>query len=49
METSYVSAQALPGADLMHGPLATVDAQVPVLAVVADGPGGARCARSCRA
>ena len=40
METSYVSAQAFSGADLMHGPLAIVDAQVPVLAVVADGPGG---------
>ena len=41
METSYVSAQAFSGADLMHGPLAMVDSQVPVLAVVADGPGGA--------
>lgn len=40
METSYLSAQAFSGADLMHGPLAIVDAQVPVLAVVADGPGG---------
>jgi glucosamine--fructose-6-phosphate aminotransferase (isomerizing) len=40
METSYVSAQAFSGADLMHGPLAIVDAQVPVLTVVADGPGG---------
>ena len=40
METSYVSAQAFSGADLMHGSLAMVDAQVPVLAVVADGPGG---------
>jgi len=26
METSYVSAQAFSGADLMHGPLAMVDA-----------------------
>lgn len=40
METSYLSAQAFSGADLMHGPLALVDAQVPVLTVVADGPGG---------
>jgi len=40
METSYLSAQAFSGADLMHGPLAIIDAQVPVLAVVADGPGG---------
>ena len=41
METSYVSAQAFSGADLMHGPLAMVDAQTPVLAVVAEGPAGA--------
>jgi len=41
METSYLSAQAFSGADLMHGPLAVIDAQVPVLAVVGEGPGGA--------
>jgi glucosamine--fructose-6-phosphate aminotransferase (isomerizing) len=41
METSYLSAQAFSGADLLHGPLALVDPQVPVLAVVADGVGGA--------
>lgn len=41
METSYVSAQAFSGADLLHGPLALVDPQVPVLAVVATGVGGA--------
>jgi glutamine---fructose-6-phosphate transaminase (isomerizing) len=41
METSYVSAQAFSGADLLHGPLALVDPQVPVLAVVAAGVGGA--------
>ncbi|TQM03901.1 SIS domain-containing protein [Pseudonocardia kunmingensis] len=41
METSYVSAQAFSGADLLHGPLALVDPQVPVFAVVADGVGGA--------
>lgn len=40
METSYLSAQAFSGADLLHGPLATVDPQVPVLAVVPDGAGG---------
>jgi glucosamine--fructose-6-phosphate aminotransferase (isomerizing) len=40
METSYLSAQAFSGADLMHGPLAVIDTQVPVLAVVAAGPGG---------
>ena len=41
METSYASAQAFSGADLLHGPLALVDPQVPVFAVVADGVGGA--------
>lgn len=40
METSYLGAQAFSGADLLHGPLAMIDAQVPVLAVVAAGPGG---------
>jgi glucosamine--fructose-6-phosphate aminotransferase (isomerizing) len=40
METSYISAQAFSGADLMHGPLAMVDPQVPVLAVMAEGVGG---------
>jgi glutamine---fructose-6-phosphate transaminase (isomerizing) len=40
METAYVSAQAFSGADLLHGPLALVDPQVPVLAVVAEGVGG---------
>jgi glucosamine--fructose-6-phosphate aminotransferase (isomerizing) len=39
METSYLSAQAFSGADLLHGPLATVDPQVPVLAVVSEGAG----------
>jgi glutamine---fructose-6-phosphate transaminase (isomerizing) len=41
METSYLSAQAFSGADLLHGPLAMIDRQVPVLAVMADGVGGA--------
>jgi glucosamine--fructose-6-phosphate aminotransferase (isomerizing) len=40
METSYLSAQAFSGADLLHGPLAMVDAHVPVLAVIAEGVGG---------
>jgi glucosamine--fructose-6-phosphate aminotransferase (isomerizing) len=40
METSYLAALAFSGADLLHGPLAMADDQVPVLAVVGDGPGG---------
>lgn len=40
METSYLGAQAFSGADLLHGPLAMIDPQVPVLAVVAPGVGG---------
>lgn len=40
METSYLSAQAFSGADLLHGPLAMIDPQVPVLAVVPEGVGG---------
>jgi glucosamine--fructose-6-phosphate aminotransferase (isomerizing) len=40
METSYISAQAFSGADLLHGPMAMVDPQVPVLTVMADGVGG---------
>lgn len=40
METSYLSAQAFSGADLLHGPLATVDPQVPVLTIVPEGAGG---------
>ena len=40
METCYVSAQAFSGADLLHGPLAMVTPQVPVLAVAPDGVGG---------
>lgn len=40
METCYLSAQAFSGADLLHGPLAMIDPQVPVLTVVADGIGG---------
>ena len=44
METSYVAAQAFSGADLLHGPLAMLDAQVPVLAIVPEGIAGAAMA-----
>jgi glucosamine--fructose-6-phosphate aminotransferase (isomerizing) len=40
METSYLSAHAFSGADLMHGPLAMVDEDRPVIAIVAPGRGG---------
>lgn len=40
METSYLAAQAFSGADLLHGPMAMVQAGSPVIAVVSDGPGG---------
>jgi glutamine---fructose-6-phosphate transaminase (isomerizing) len=40
METSYVSALAFSGADLLHGPLAMVDESVPVIAVSSPGRGG---------
>jgi glucosamine--fructose-6-phosphate aminotransferase (isomerizing) len=40
METSYLSAQAFSGADLMHGPLAMLDREVPVIAIRSDGVGG---------
>jgi glucosamine--fructose-6-phosphate aminotransferase (isomerizing) len=40
METSYLPALAFSGADLLHGPLAMADHDIPVLAVVGDGPGG---------
>lgn len=40
METSYVSAQAFSGADLLHGPLALVDRGFPVIAVMTPGRGG---------
>jgi glucosamine--fructose-6-phosphate aminotransferase (isomerizing) len=39
METSYVAAHAFSGADLLHGPLAMVDPQYPVVAVVPGGVG----------
>lgn len=40
METCYLSAQAFSGADLMHGPMAMLDPDVPVIAVMAEGRGG---------
>lgn len=40
METSYLSALAFSGADLLHGPLAMIDRSVPVIAVVSPGAGG---------
>ena len=39
METGYLAANAFSGADLLHGPLAMVDPQYPVIAVVPDGVG----------
>jgi glutamine---fructose-6-phosphate transaminase (isomerizing) len=41
METSYVAALAFSGADLLHGPLAMTQPDVPVIAVVGGGPAGA--------
>jgi glutamine---fructose-6-phosphate transaminase (isomerizing) len=41
METSYLSAQAFSGADLLHGPMAMVDTKTPVVAVMSRGKGGA--------
>jgi glucosamine--fructose-6-phosphate aminotransferase (isomerizing) len=40
METSYLSAHAFSAADLLHGPLAMIDEDRPVIAVVPDGVGG---------
>ncbi|MEP7056010.1 MAG: SIS domain-containing protein [Actinomycetota bacterium] len=40
METSYLSAHAFSGADLLHGPLAMVDAASPVIAIANEGVGG---------
>jgi len=44
METSYLSAHAFSGADLMHGPLAMIDEDRPVIAIVGPGEGGAALA-----
>jgi glucosamine--fructose-6-phosphate aminotransferase (isomerizing) len=41
METSYVAAHAFSGADLLHGPLAMIDEDRPVVAVVPHGVAGA--------
>jgi len=41
METSYLAAHAFSSADLMHGPLAMIDEDRPVIAVVPFGAGGA--------
>jgi glutamine---fructose-6-phosphate transaminase (isomerizing) len=40
METCYLSAHAYSGADLLHGPLAMIDQDRPVIAVVPEGAGG---------
>jgi glutamine---fructose-6-phosphate transaminase (isomerizing) len=40
METSYLSAMAFSGADLLHGPLAMIDRSVPVIAITSPGRGG---------
>ncbi len=40
METCYLPTQAFSGADLLHGPLAMVDREMPVLAVAPHGEGG---------
>ncbi|GAA3457846.1 SIS domain-containing protein [Dactylosporangium matsuzakiense] len=40
METCYLAGLAFSGADLLHGPLAMADPDVPVLAVVGSGPAG---------
>lgn len=39
-ETSYLATRAYSGADLLHGPVAAVDGQTPVLAVRSTGRGG---------
>jgi glutamine---fructose-6-phosphate transaminase (isomerizing) len=44
METSYLSAHAFSGADLLHGPLAMIDQDRPVIAIVPEGVGGAALA-----
>lgn len=40
-ETSYLGARAYSGADLLHGPVAAIDAGTGVLAVTSRGQGGA--------
>jgi glucosamine--fructose-6-phosphate aminotransferase (isomerizing) len=40
METSYLSALAFSGADLLHGPMAMIERSVPVIAIASPGRGG---------
>lgn len=40
METCYLSAHAFSGADLLHGPLAMVDEDRPVVVILPEGRGG---------
>jgi glucosamine--fructose-6-phosphate aminotransferase (isomerizing) len=40
METSYLGAQAFSGADLLHGPMAMIDGDTPVIAIATPGLGG---------
>jgi glucosamine--fructose-6-phosphate aminotransferase (isomerizing) len=40
METSYLAAHAFSGADLLHGPLAMVDQDRPVIVIAPQGVGG---------
>ena len=44
METSYLAAQAFSGADLLHGPLAMLGPDVPVIAMATPGRGAAAMA-----
>jgi glucosamine--fructose-6-phosphate aminotransferase (isomerizing) len=39
METTYLSAHAFSAADLMHGPFATIDRRLPVIAFAPEGAG----------
>jgi glucosamine--fructose-6-phosphate aminotransferase (isomerizing) len=39
METTYIAAHSFSGADLLHGPLAMIDSDHPVVAIVPDGVG----------
>jgi glucosamine--fructose-6-phosphate aminotransferase (isomerizing) len=41
METSYLGAQAFSGADLLHGPMAMINGDTPVIAVATPSRGGA--------
>ncbi|WP_020502192.1 SIS domain-containing protein [Sciscionella marina] len=40
-ETAYLATRSYSGADLLHGPVAAVDRQTPVLAITSAGKGGA--------